>query len=77
MNYKKVNEEYKNGTIDPTMGQLTMDNDGGYWMCISNTVLDEDADEMQDEMSEKYGRPDGYRDIVEILQAAGVTCDWC
>ena len=75
MNYKKVIEDYNNGTIDPTMWQL--DNDGGYWTCISNTVLDEDADEMQEAMNEEYGRPDGYRDIVNILKASGVTCDWC
>mgnify|MGYP003650349449 CR=1 FL=1 len=77
MNYKKVIEDYNNGTIDPTMFQLTMDNDCGYWMCISNTISDDDADELQIEMTKKYGEPDGYRDIVKILQSAGVTCDWC
>jgi len=77
MNYKRVIEDYANGTIDPTMWQLTMDNDDGYWQCISNTVADEDADALQDAMGEEYGRPEGYRDIVSVLRAAGVTCDWC
>jgi hypothetical protein len=77
MNYKKVIEDYNNGTIDPSMWQLTMDNDDGYWMCISNNIEDCDADELQDMMTEKYGRPDGYRDIVDVLNAAGVTCEWC
>ena len=77
MDYKRVIEDFNNGTIDPTMWQLTMDNDDGYWMCISNTICDEDADQLQDAMDEEYGRPDGYRDIVDVLNAAGVTCDWC
>ena len=41
------------------------------------TAAYEDADALQDAMGEEYGRPEGYRDIVSVLRAAGVTCDWC
>lgn len=78
MDYKKVIEDFNNGTIDPSAYQVVMDNDGGYWLCVDYSIEDEDKrDELADEMSKKYGDPQGYGDVVEILNAAGVNADWC
>ena len=84
MDYKKVIEDYRNGVIDKEEWQVTMDNDGGYWEYIGGKFddLPEEAeaiarDAVCGEMDKKYGLPDGYGDVVDILVAAGVTSDWC
>jgi hypothetical protein len=77
MNYQKVIEDFNNGTIDPKKWQVTMDNDGGYWSCLDHNMGDEKREELEKEMEQKYGVPDGYRDIVKVLEGAGVTADWC
>ena len=85
MDYKKVIEDYNNGTIDPNEWQLVMDNDGGYWKRITPEPDDDvawvswnvECDAKEQEMGTRYGFPDGYRDVVEILKAAGVNSDWC
>lgn len=77
MNYKRVIEDFNNGTIDPGKWQVIMDNDGGYWECIDYDVNEETRDKMCEEMSKKYGDPNGYRDIVDVLNGAGVNADWC
>lgn len=75
MNYKKVIEDFNNGTLDPKEVQLVMDNDCSYWSCLLD---DEDKhDEICDELDKKYGKSNGYSDIVEVLEAAGVNVDWC
>ena len=54
---------------------IVFDNDGGYWSC---DIDDEDeADRMCEKYEEKYGSPDGYGDIVDIMLAAGFKAEWC
>ena len=77
MDYKKAIEDFNNGTIDPAKFQIIMDNDGGYWSCIDESMSDEQREHLVDKLSAKYGSPDGYRDIVEVLNGAGVNADWC
>lgn len=75
MDYKKVIEDFNNGVIDKKVVTLVMDNDDGYW---SVNTGDEDQDEIvKEQLKEKYGRPRGYRDIVNVLNAAGVNTEWC
>lgn len=75
MDYKKVIEDFNNGTLDKNKIQLVIDNDGGYWEGLT------DDDDLNEEISLaaeiKYGDPGGYNDIVDVLKAAGVNCDWC
>jgi len=78
MDYRKVITDFNNGTIDPAKYQVIMDNDGGHWLCTDSAVDDEDKrEELAKEMSKKYGDPDGYNDIVDVLNGAGVNADWC
>ena len=78
MNYKQVIKDFNNGTIDKDKWQLVMDNDDGYWSYIGDDIECEvEQHELSKQMEFKYGRPNGYRDIVEILKAAGVNVDWC
>lgn len=77
MDYKRVIEDFNNGTIDPEKFQVVMDNDSGYWVCLDEEIDDDERDNAVDKMSEKYGDPAGYNDIVDVLNAAGVNCDWC
>lgn len=75
MNYKKVIEDFNNGALDKNKVQLVMDNDGGYWIGLTD---DEDLNEkISEDLEIEYGVPDGYKDVVDILNAAGVNCDWC
>lgn len=75
MNYKKVIEDFNNGTLDKNKVQLVIDNDGGYWVGLT----DDDAlnEKIGYDLDIEYGVPDGYKDVVDILNAAGVNCDWC
>lgn len=88
MDYKAVIEDFNNGTLDPKKVTLIMDNDGGYWSVNLDEPDGDASDEEwyrwettkekeQNRLEEKYGSPDGYRDIVNVLVAAGVKCDWC
>jgi len=77
MNYEKVIKDFNNNTIDPKKWQVVMDNDGGYWSYLLDDLGDEEREEAVDNMSKKYGDPDGYNDIVNVLNSAGVNCDWC
>jgi hypothetical protein len=78
MDYKRVIADFNNGAIDPKKFQVIMDNDGGYWLCIDESIDNEDRrDELSEEMEKKYGKPNGYGDIVDVLNAAGVNADWC
>ena len=74
MNYKKLFKDKADGKIDGRM-TIVFDNDGGYWAC---DIDDEDeADRMCEKYEEKYGSPDGYRDVVDIMLAAGFKAEWC
>ena len=78
MNYKKVIADFNNGSLDPEKVTLVMDNDGGYWEYTSDdAVSDEEHDRIIEALEKKYGEPGGYRDIVDVLKAAGVKCEWC
>lgn len=77
MDYKKVIEDFNNGEIDFEKFQVVMDNDGGYWKCIDDDLSDDQRWQLEDDMKSKYGTPDGYNDIVVVLNAAGVNVDWC
>jgi len=75
MNYKKLLEDARTGKLHP-QAQLAMDNDGGYWD-LDGDFSDEDFQRITAELEVEYGLPDGYKDIVDVLQAAGIDCDWC
>lgn len=75
MNYKKVIEDFNSGTLNKDIITLVMDNDGGYWSVSTGS---EEVDEIIEErLEEAYGTPDGYKDIVDVLNAAGVNTEWC
>ena len=77
MKYKKAIKHFNNGTIDRTKVQLIMDNDDGYWLCIDDMASDDERTKIECDLTARYGTPEGYRDIVDALNAAGVNCDWC
>lgn len=77
MDYKRVIEDFNNGTIDTEKWQVVLDNDSGYWNCLDESLDDNQRCTARKKMEENYGRPSGYEDIVDILNAAGVTSDWC
>lgn len=75
MNYKKVLEDFNSGTLNKDIITLVMDNDGGYWSV--NTGSEEVDEIIEERLEEAYGTPDGYKDIVDVLNAAGVNTEWC
>lgn len=76
MNYRKLFKDKAEGKIDNDM-LLVMDNDGGYWQCTNEEYSEELKLIKQDTYEERYGTPEGYRDIVDVLNAAGINADWC
>ena len=77
MNYKKAIEDFNSGTIDSERFQLVLDNDGGHWLCIDESLGDEKRQHLESVMDKKYGTPNGYSDIVDVLNGAGVNAAWC
>lgn len=77
MNYKKVIEDYNLGKINRKDWTVIMDNDGGDWKYTGAEKNDEVIEFWVSKMNEKYGQPDGYRDIVKVLRAANVEAEWC
>lgn len=77
MDYKQAIDDFRSGVIDREKWQLVMDNDSGYWQYIGPDIGDDAQIDAEDAMTKKYGSPEGYRDIVDVLNAAGVNCDWC
>lgn len=75
MNYEKLFEDLKSGEFDPSKVTLVMDNDDGYWSGKLND--DGENEQIERQMIKKYGTPNGYSDIVDILNAAGINSEWC
>tara|TARA_R110000850_G_scaffold165086_1_gene290055 strand:- start:871 stop:1098 length:228 start_codon:yes stop_codon:yes gene_type:complete len=75
MRYKEVIKDFNSGVLDKSKIQLIMDNDGGYWSGLTDN--DDVNDKLSADAEEKYGSPDGYKDIISVLTAAGVNADWC
>lgn len=76
MDYKKLFAAKKAGKISSDM-ILVMDNDGGYWACNNGLLSEEDREKRVEEYEKEYGTPDGYCDIVDVLNAADIDCVWC
>lgn len=77
MDYKKLFKDLASGDFDPSKFTIVMDNDCGYWRCTDDSLDDDSQEELTEKMEEKYGCPDGYRDVVDILLAAGIDSQWC
>lgn len=72
MDYARVIKDFTSGEIDKEKWCLYVDNDGGYWQSPDHDATDKEIEEMEG----RYGLPDGYQDVVEILKAAGVNAEW-
>jgi hypothetical protein len=77
MNYEQLIKDFNDGTIDKEKIQLVMDNDGSYFAVLDDSASDEEKDNIVEALDEKYGSSNGYDDLVAVLQAAGVNCEWC
>lgn len=74
MDYKKLFKDKLEGKISNEM-IIIFDNDSGYWGCSNK---DENINEsMCNEYEQRYGRPNGYYDVVDIMTGAGFKADWC
>jgi len=77
MDYKKLFKDKAEGKNPPNM-VIIFDNDGGYWTYSGDKELTDDEHEKKCyECEEKYGSPDGYCDVVDIMNAAGIKAEWC
>ena len=81
MDYKKVIEDFANGTIDRDKWIVVFDNDCGYWSYRGDDLEGDEHEEarvaLQGEMAKKYGEPDGYGDVQDVAEAAGIPSEWC
>lgn len=77
MDYEKVIKDFNDGTLDSEKVTLVMDNDDGYWSSHDDSLSESENEKVAESLEKKYGRPGGYQDIVDVLNAAGVNTDWC
>ena len=77
MDYKKLFQDKTDGKIPNDM-IIVFDNDCGWWRYSGDENLtDEQLDEKVESCEKKYGRPNGYDDVVDIMVAAGFNAEWC
>ena len=76
MNYEKLFKDKNDGTLDNRI-IIIIDNDGGSIRIEDESITDNECEELADKYESIYGKPDGYRDIVKILNAAGIYAEWC
>lgn len=74
MDYKKLFKDKREGNFDERM-IVVFDNDGGYWR--ADIEDEEEHEKLCEEYKEKYGSPDGYGDLVDIMEGAGFNSEWC
>ena len=77
MNYEKLIKDFNEGKLKKHNVKLVMDNDSSYFDFDDDGMTPEQADEYSQKLKKDYGVSDGYSDIVEVLKAAGVNCEWC
>lgn len=55
------------------------DNGGGYFTCRDPLVGDEESAKIIRDFEAEIGfsGPDGYGDIVDLANAAGIDAEWC
>ncbi len=74
MDWKKLFKDKENGDFDNRM-VIVFENDSGYWRC---DIDNEDRNEqMCQEYTDKYGEPNGYGYLVDIMIGAGFKSEWC
>ena len=77
MDYKKLFKDKAEGKISDDM-TVVFDNDCGYWSYTGSKELSEEEEEkLCKEYEKKYGLPDGYGDVVDIMVGAGMNAEWC
>lgn len=76
MDYVKLFKDKKEGKLNDDM-VIIMDNDCGYWSCNDFYLSESKRNDLISEYEDKYGLPEGYEDIVEVLNAAGIEAEWC
>lgn len=77
MNYKKLIDDFQNGTLDRSKVKIIMDNDTGYFAVMDEELSEAKTERMIKKLEKTYGKPRGYSDIVDILNAIGVPSGWC
>lgn len=77
MNYAQLISDFNDGTLDKSKVTLVMDNDSSYFTVDDEDMTPEQMDAYIETLKEKYGTSEGYSDIVDVLNAAGVNCEWC
>jgi hypothetical protein len=77
IDYGKVMEAVKSGEMARLKAVLVFDNDGGYWRSSDDSLSDDEFQAKGEELEEMFGRPNGYADLVDLAQAAGIPSEWC
>jgi hypothetical protein len=78
--YRKLIKSYQpGGTAREKKIVTVFDNDGGYFSCNDPLLNDEQSSEVVRafEAEIEFSGPDGYLDIVDLANAAGIDAEWC
>lgn len=84
-NLKQLAAAFASGELDRKQYKLILDNDSSHlsWCGPLPVGMKKDsdaADAYMDEMDDKAGamyRGNGYADLQEACEAAGIPCEWC
>lgn len=77
MNYEKLIKDFKSGKLKERNVRLVMDNDCSYFDFDQDGMTEAQIDKYRAKLDKEYGESNGYSDIVDVLIAAGVNCEWC
>ena len=72
-NWKELFDAFNSGELDKSKYTVVMDNDGCRLRYIGDDMDEDEAYEHAIDMFDG----NGYSDIVDVLQAAGIPAEWC
>lgn len=64
---------FRSGELDPKKYTVVMDNDCSWLRYVGDDMDEEEADDH----AHSLFAGGGYRDIVDVLQAVGISAEWC
>jgi hypothetical protein len=79
LKYKNLTElaaAFKTGELKKNLYMLQLDNDCSSLRYIGPIASEEDLDEKNDECDDWF-RGNGYADLKEACEIAGIPCEWC
>jgi hypothetical protein len=79
-NLKALAAAFTSGELNRKHYKLILDNDDAFLSYVGPVPRSADADDYRDSKSDEartWYRGNGYSDLADAVEAAGIPCEWC